>query len=119
MEQDGIHWETAVLLKKFLTISECPPRWKDYDLYLIRDEQVAFYAGQSYCAFLRVWDHLKSGPKGHSIIGQFVLTNWPRSGQFVIELLNSQGPRFAHVDHELDAAERWIIETYQPCLMLR
>ncbi len=115
MDSQIAEWQIAVPLRKFLTITECPPRWKGYDLYLFRDERVAFYAGQSFCAWERVWDHLKGGPHGHSIIGRFILCNWPASGRFTLELFSSQGPRFAGVGHSLDAAERLLIETYTPC----
>lgn len=115
MEDETNLWQISVVLSKFLTITECPARWKLFDLYLIRDAQVAFYAGQSYCAFERVWDHLKAGIHGHSIVGRFVLCNWPKSGRFLVDLLNSQSPQFTGVGNDLDAAERSIIEAYSPC----
>jgi len=34
-------------LKRFLLIEQCPPDWKSLDLYLFRDDSVAFCAGQS------------------------------------------------------------------------
>ncbi len=112
---DELLWEVAVPLKKFLTITECPPRWKAFNLYLFRDSQVAFYVGQSYCAFERVWEHVRGGPKGHSIMGRFILANWPASGRFTIGLLHSGAPRFAAVGNSLDAAERALIEQFSPC----
>lgn len=108
-------FEVAVPLRKLLTITECPPRWKHFDLYLFSDRQIAFYVGQSYCAFERVWEHIYGGPKGHSTIGRFLINNWPRSGGFTIGLLFSQSPRFAGVQHQLDAAERQLIEELAPC----
>jgi hypothetical protein len=114
MESEQNRWQIAILLQSFLTITACPPRWKAFDLYLIRDEQVVFYVGQSVCAFNRVWEHLKGGPHGHSIVGRFLLCNWPRSGRFTVELLRSQGPRFTDAG-SLDAAERMLIEAYRPC----
>lgn len=108
-------WQIAISLKKFLTFGVCPPRWKGYDLYLIRDEQVVFYVGQSQCAFDRVWEHLKGGPHGHSIVGRFLLCNWPVSGRFAVELHTSQAPRFEEVGYRLDEAERLLIETHTPC----
>jgi len=107
--------EICVSLRKFLTFPNCPPRWKAYNLYLFRDEEIVFYVGQSYCAFERVWEHIKGGPHGHAIVGRFVLANWPRSGRFTIELLNVLGPRFDTVAHNLDAAERLLIEQFTPC----
>jgi hypothetical protein len=108
-------WEIHVPLRKFLTIPDCPPRWKAYNLYLFRDDETVFYVGQSYCAFERVWEHIRGGPHGHAIVGRFVLANWPRSGRFTIELLNALGPRFDTVAHNLDAAERQLIEQFTPC----
>jgi hypothetical protein len=49
-------------------------------IYLFRDAAVAFYIGQSYLAFARVWEHLLSGFKGHSIMGRFVWCNWEING---------------------------------------
>lgn len=108
-------WEVALPLKDFLTITVCPERWRFLDLYLVRDDTVAFYVGQSHNAFGRVWEHLRGGPHGHSILGRFLLCNWPRSGRFIVEMLSSQGPRFESVGHHLDAAERSLIEAYTPC----
>jgi hypothetical protein len=102
-------------LKQFLTFQTCPLRWKRYDLYLFRDEQVIFYVGQSQCAFERVWEHLKGGPKGHSIVGRFLLANWPRSAGFQIELLHSSTIETGYANHDLDAAERTLIENLKPC----
>lgn len=115
MDSQPIPWQVSVRLSNFLTLEECPPRWKFYNLYLFRDEQAAFYAGQSYCAFERVWEHIRGGPHGHSIIGRFVLCNWPRSGQFILDLFSSRAPRFAAVGNILDAAEKALIEAYTPC----
>ena len=108
-------WQISVLLRQFLTFPVCPPRWKAYDLYLIRDETVAFYVGQSYCAFDRVWEHLRGGPHGHSIVGRFLLCNWPISGRFTVELHSSRAPRFEEVGCRLDEAERLLIEMHAPC----
>lgn len=114
-DDNEILWETAVSFKQFLTMTACPPRWKGFDLYLFSDGKTAFYVGQSHCAFERVWDHIYAGPKGHSIIGRFCLANWPRSAKFTVGLLNSQSPRFDGVGHNLDAAERVLIEELRPC----
>ena len=67
----------AVPLKRFLLIDQCPPDWKNLDLYLFRDDEVAFYIGQSKLAFSRVWEHLLSGFKGHSIVERFVWSTGP------------------------------------------
>ncbi len=102
-------------LKRFLTLETCPPGWPRYDLYVIRDDAVAFYVGQSYNAFDRVWTHIRGGPRGRSTVGRFVLCNWPASMRFTIELLCSASERFAGVGHDLDAAERLLIEELAPC----
>jgi hypothetical protein len=102
-------------LKRFLLVQQCPADWKDQDLYLFRDEMVAFYVGQSYLAFGRVWGHLLGGFKGHSIVGRFIWNNWPASMNFTIELLSSRTAQFDTVGNNLDAAERMLIERLSPC----
>ena len=109
------HQKVVISLKRFLLIEQCPADWKGLDLYLFRDDSVAFYAGQSYLAFARVWDHLLGGFKGHSIMGRFVWCNWPRSMNFTIELLSSQSEQFADVGNDLSASERMIIQQMSPC----
>lgn len=115
MVQDEPVLQAAVQLKTFLTITACPPRWHLFDLYLIHDEQVAFYVGQSVCAFDRVWEHIKGGPHGHSLVGRFILCNWPRSARFTVDLMSSQMARFASVRHNLNASEQALIEEWSPC----
>ena len=105
----------ALPLKRFLIVAECPPDWRAFDLYLFRDDEVVFYAGQSYLAYDRVWQHITDGYKARSVVGRFVLCNWPRSMRFTIELWSSQADRFAEVDHDLNAAERLLIEQRAPC----
>lgn len=102
-------------LKRFLLIEQCPADWKSLDLYLFRDEDVVFYVGQSYLAFARVWEHLLSGFKGHSIVGRFIWVNWPKSMNFSIELLSSQSGQFNDVQNDLNAAERVLIQHWLPC----
>lgn len=102
-------------LKRFLLIQQCPVEWKDLDLYLFRDETVAFYVGQSYLAFARVWEHLIGGFKGHSIMGRFVWCNWPVSMKFTIELLSSQSEQFNNIGNDVSAAERLLIQQWTPC----
>lgn len=105
----------VIQLKRFLLVGQCPTTWKGLDLYLFRDQDVVFYAGQSYLAFARVWEHLINGFKGHSIIGRFVWCNWPISMNFSIELLSSQSEQFDGVRNELSASERLLIQSYTPC----
>jgi len=105
----------AIPLKRFLLVDQCPESWKGLDLYLFRDEDVVFYVGQSYLAFARVWEHLLSGFKGHSIVGRFVWCNWPRSMSFTIELLSSRSGQFDVVGNELNASERLLIQRWSPC----
>lgn len=107
--------EIAIPLKRFLLVEGCPPEWKDLDLYLFRDTDIAFYVGQSHLAFARVWEHLLSGFKGHSIVGRFVWCNWPQSMNFTIELLSSQSGQFSVVGNDLSASERLLIQHWSPC----
>lgn len=105
----------VIPLKRFLLIEQCPPDWKNFDLYMFRDEAVAFYVGQSHLAFARVWEHLLGGFKGRSAVGRFVWCNWPASMKFTIELLSSQFEQFNSIDNDINAAERWLIRQYSPC----
>ncbi|MCC7189362.1 MAG: hypothetical protein IT312_11525 [Anaerolineales bacterium] len=105
----------AIPLKRFLLTDECPTKWRDFDLYLFRDENTAFYVGQSHLAFARVWEHLLGSFKGHSIVGRFVWVNWPRSMKFTIELLSSRSEQFNIVGNDLSASERLLIERWSPC----
>jgi hypothetical protein len=102
-------------LKRFLLIEQCPEAWKGLDLYVFRDEAVVFYVGQSYLAFARVWEHLLSGFKGHSIMGRFVWVNWPKSMNFTIELLSSKLAQFSSLGHDVNAAEQLLIQQGSPC----
>lgn len=104
-------------LKRFILVEreQCPEVWKDFDLYLFRDEEDVFYVGQSHLAFARVWEHLLGGFKGHSIVGRFVWVNWPKSMSFTIELLSSQSEQFDEVKNDLNASERMLIQRYAPC----
>jgi hypothetical protein len=112
---NGMVDHTALSLKRFLVATECPPDWRTFDLYLFRAGDVVFYVGQSHLAFNRVWQHIYDGYKARSIVGRFLLCNWPTSMNFTIELWSSQADRFAALDHDLDAAERSLIELYAPC----
>lgn len=105
----------AIPLKRFLLVEQCPEAWKGLDLYLFRDEAVVFYVGQSHLAFARVWEHLLTGFKGHSIMGRFVWVNWPKSINFTIELLSSQFEQFKSVGNDVDAAEKGLIQQWSPC----
>lgn len=102
-------------LRQFLVVTEPPEPWLAYDLYLFRDEETVFYVGRSQTAFTRVWTHLYDGFKGRSLIGRFVLMNWPRALQFYVALMHSQDDRFAPVGNRVDAAEASLIEQYAPC----
>lgn len=108
--------EKVVLpLKRFLLVDKCPPAWNSLDLYLFRDDKVAFYAGQSELAFSRVWDHLKAGFHGHSIVGRFIWCNWPKSMRFTIEMLSSKSEFFGAAKYNLNAAEHLLIQQWSPC----
>jgi hypothetical protein len=110
-----INQKVIIPLKRFLLIQQCPQDWKGLDLYLFRDEASVFYVGQSYLAFARVWEHLLSGFKGHSIMGRFVWCNWPTSMKFTIELLSSQFEQFDIIGNDVNAAERLLIQQWSPC----
>jgi hypothetical protein len=108
----------VVTVKELLAIEQCPDEWRCFDLYLFRDDEIVFYVGQSHLAFDRVWEHVRDGFKGRSVVGRFILCNWPASIKFVIELSSSKSSRFAAVGHNLDAAERMLIEQSSPCFNL-
>jgi hypothetical protein len=114
MKTDPI--EIALPLKSFLQIEHCPPEWRRLNLYWIRDEQVVFYVGQSFVAFHRVWEHFYDGFKGRSLMGRFIVCNWPVSMRFTVEMSSSLLPRFAAVEHDLSRSEQMLIEQYAPCL---
>lgn len=107
--------KVSISLSRFLLVEECPTAWKKLDLYLFRDENIAFYVGQSQLAFARVWEHLIGGFKGHSMMGRFVWANWPVSMKFTIELMSSRCEEFGAVEHDLNAAERELIQRWSPC----
>jgi hypothetical protein len=107
--------KVVTTLKRFILVQGCPESWKGFDLYLFRDENVAFYVGQSQLAFARVWEHLLGGFHGHSIVGRLVWVNWPRSMSFTIELLSSRSKQFNDVGNDLNASERSLIERWSPC----
>src|SRR5262245_52571658 len=107
--------KAVISLKRFLLIEQCPANWMGLDLYLFRDETVAFYVGQSQHAFARVWEHLLSGFKGHSMMGRFVWCNWPKSMSFTIEMFSSRSEEFGSVGNELNASERFLIQRWSPC----
>lgn len=107
--------KVAISLKRFLLIEQCPAAWKDLDLYLLRDDEVVFYVGQSHQAFGRIWEHLLGGFKGHLIPGRFVWCNWPKSMKFIIELMSSRSAEFDNVGKDILAAERQLIQRWSPC----
>jgi hypothetical protein len=108
--------EATLPLKQFLQIEHCPMEWRRLNLYIIRDEEVVFYVGQSYTAFNRVWEHFYDGFKGRSLVGRFIVCNWPASMHFTIELLSSKIARFACLENDLNRSEQLLIEQYTPCL---
>src|SRR5512136_3358824 len=81
-------------VKRFLLVEECPPEWKPLDLYLFRDERTVFYVGQSDSAFGRVWRHILGGYKARTDVGRFLLCNWPKSMNILIEMHSSRSPEF-------------------------
>lgn len=102
-------------LRRFLVVESCPAEWQHFDLYLFRDAETTFYVGQSHTAFSRAWSHIYDGWKGRSLVGRFVLMNWPAALHFVVELHHSQSERFAAVGYDLNRAEQMLIGAYCPC----
>jgi hypothetical protein len=115
LKMSGMADRIILALKRFLIVAECPSDWRTFDLYLFRSDDIVFYVGQSHCAFDRVWQHITDGYKARSIVGRFILCNWPASLNFTIELWSSQADRFTTLDHDLNAAEQSLIELYAPC----
>ena len=107
--------QASLAVMRFLQIEECPLEWRKLDLYLFRDAQVVFYVGQSHLAFVRVWEHIVQGYKARSVVGRFILANWPYSMRFTIEMISSSSSRFVFIGNEINAAERSLIEQYSPC----
>ena len=107
--------DISLPVKRFLLLEQCPVEWRSLDLYLFRDEDVVFYVGQSGLAFGRVWEHLRQGFRGRSLVGRFIWCNWPRSLNYQIELLSSRAPRFAVLNYDLNAAEADLIQHWSPC----
>src|SRR5690242_18712762 len=112
MPQDQHH---CVSVKEFMLIEHCPVSWRAFDLYIFRDSNIVFYVGQSHLAFDRVWQHISGGFKARSVVGRFILCNWPTSMKFNIELLSSRSSRFASVGNNIDAAETALIAELSPC----
>jgi hypothetical protein len=108
--------EVSLPLKAFLQIERCPDEWQRLDLYLVRDAEVVFYVGQSYGAFHRVWEHFYGGFKGRSLLGRFIVCNWPASMRFQVQLMSSKNACFACLDHDRLRCEQALIEQYAPCL---
>ncbi len=102
-------------VKEFIVVKACPPAWRVFDLYLIRDEEVHFYIGKSDAAFYRIWQHILDGYKGRSTVGRFILCNWRASMNFTIELMSSRSSSFADQENDRDAIERSLITKYSPC----
>jgi hypothetical protein len=105
----------ATDIKHLLVTETCPPAWKHFDLYLIRDGGTVFYVGQSHSAFHRVWRHILNGYKVRSDVGRFILCNWPASMHFVVEWHRSRSESFAEVGHDLNRAEEQLIRRHHPC----
>jgi hypothetical protein len=102
-------------LKEFLLVKACPPFWRIFDLYLVRDEQVVFYVGKSDVAFFRIWQHILDGYKGRSTIGRFILCNWRASMNFTIELMSSRSGLFTDLENNINIIERSLIQKLSPC----
>ena len=108
--------QLSLPFKEFLQIAHCPAEWRRLNLYLLRDAEVIFYVGQSFVAFYRVWRHFYAGFKGRSLVGRFIICNWPVSMRFTVELMSSRSARFDSVEHDLNRSEQLLIQQYTPCL---
>jgi hypothetical protein len=102
-------------VKHLILEPECPPNLMEYDLYIIRDADLIFYVGQSNSAFYRVWEHIINGYKARSIVGRFILCNWPASMHFQIDFYSSKSDLFTAVSHDLNRAELQLINKHRPC----
>jgi hypothetical protein len=109
----GSHIITSI--KEFLVTEHCPIPWRGMDLYLIRDQNVVFYIGQSSLAYDRLWQHLFDGYKGRSSIGRFILVNWRSSTHFTIELFSSLMSGFQDYQNNPNRIEKYLIELTCPC----
>jgi hypothetical protein len=105
-----------VRLKQFILLDECPPEWKAYDLYCIRDAETVFYVGRSHLAFNRVWGHIRNGWKARSLVGRFLFCNWPASMNFEIHFLSTKSPEFEPIRNDPALAEEMLIQRLAPCL---
>ncbi len=103
-------------LHDFLLIEQCPSTWRGLDIYLMRDDAVTFYVGQSACAFTRIWQHITDGCKGRSTVGHFILCNFPQSLDFTLEMLSSQADQFVAQANQRDRVEAFLIAQHHPCL---
>ena len=106
----------SIKLKQFILLDACPPEWKVYDLYCIRDGETVFYIGRSYQAFHRVWDHIRTGYRVRSLAGRFILCNWPASMNFEIDLMSSKAPEFDSIRNDPALVETMLIKRLAPCL---
>ena len=109
----GSHIITSI--KEFLVTEQCPIPWRGMDLYLIRDQNVVFYIGQSSLAYDRLWQHLFDGYKGRSSVGRFILVNWRSSMNFTIELFSSLMSGFQDYQNNPNRIEKYLIELTCPC----
>ncbi|MGB7538627.1 MAG: hypothetical protein WBM17_08825 [Anaerolineales bacterium] len=111
-----MHGNLSIKLKRFILLDDCPPDWKGYDLYCIRDGETVLYVGRSYPAFNRVCKHIRNGWKVRSAVGRFLFTNGPASMNFEIGMLSSQAPEFSAVRNDPALAEEMLIQRLKPSL---
>ena len=111
-----MHDNVSIKFKQFILLDECPPDWKEHDLYCVRDGETVFYIGRSYQAFGRVWEHIRNGWKARSLVGRFLFCNWPASMDFEINLWSSKAPEFDPVRNDPALAEEMLIKRCRPCL---
>lgn len=92
-----------------------------YYLYIVRDEEVVFYVGQSCHGVVnRLWQHLGRGSfdQGLSWLGRVIEANLPISLDWIIELREPRHKthEYFHSQLDIDDTEKELIEELRPCL---
>lgn len=107
-----------------------------YRLYVIRDDETAFYVGQSINAYNRILAHLGLDGRGNtSHIGEFIIANAPLSGTWLFQMYTVEDCRAFVLDYratlpeenrafyetsnnpyDIDDAELALIKILRPCL---
>ena len=92
---------------------------EEHYIYIVRDDRVTFYIGQSRDPINRLQEHLGEGYFGSpSRLGQLIRICLPESRTWQIELLTPGdcGESGIWLEHVIDKAERNLIKRLRPCL---